>query len=265
MEDELDDDLGGFFEDDLLHDEDPSPYYDPLMKSGVSLTIAQVRSRFDEIYDEEGRRYETSRRERDAVLPIREKDLWFTDMTQREAEIHQEIAERTEFSASEREALKKYEREQQSWNPLQRAAAKRKEEALRKRQQQYHDGALHLALKHFDKHEVPLFLGRSVRESNRYEHYEMHMLDLEDAMEKARYVRRQGLPELERDLNIIERSGIQCVHGVDATSNFDGLSLAISYCFMGIPAEKRLEIERAMDRESKHQNRARSTQERDFN
>jgi hypothetical protein len=214
-------------------------------------SLNEVRARLDVIRGQEEARYERANAERDGLQRLT-RPLPLDDVLANERrQIQEHTADATRFTDAERARLAQLTKEKRSWNPLTSSGAAKAEAELHAAQHSRYERATAEAMREFEKHDVPRIIQRIASHERRYQQFVAASLSLEREMNEARDVSRNRVPQVEYQVNVLERAGLSHVEVHDATPNagLNHLVAAIDKQYRALPEPLRREVERGLRRE----------------
>ncbi len=225
------------------------------------VTLEQVRERLRVIRAEEEGHYVRARVQRQGLTRVEQPPTIEQALASARKEIQARVGEATQFTLAERAALARLTKEQQSWNPFVRNAAKKEALKLHTRQQARYEEELTKATRDFESGDVQRVQERIRGDERAYREYVSASLGLEDQMRKARAVLREDVPKIEKQLTVLERTGVaqlEC-EGVAWRAGLDKLAAAVDRACQALPQERRRDVEFAIRREQRALNRSRES------
>ncbi len=159
------------------------------------VTLDQVRERLYVIRAELEARYEHARIERQGLTRIERPPTIEQALASARKEIQARISEATQFTPAERAQLARLTKEQQSWNPFVRNAAKKEALKLHAGQQARYEAELAKATRDFESGDAQRIQGRILGDDRTYRDYVSASLGFEDQMRKARAALRDEIPK----------------------------------------------------------------------
>jgi hypothetical protein len=166
-------------------------------------------------------------------------------------EIQARISEATKFTPAECAQLARLTTEQQSWNPFVRNAAKKQIQNLHAEQQARYEAELAKVTHGFESGDAKRS-EKCIRSDERiYREYVGASLGLEAQMRKAQAVLHDELPKIEKQLTLLERTGVaqlEC-EGVMQDAGFDKLAAAADRAYQALPRDLRRRVEFTVRRE----------------
>jgi hypothetical protein len=163
------------------------------------------------------------------------------------------VASLTQFTQAERAQLARLTKEQQSWNPFVRNAAKKEAQNLRAEQQARYEAELVKATRGFESGDARRIQERIRSDERIYRDYVSASLGLEDEMRKARAVLRDESPKIEKQLTVLERTGVaqlECMGAVRHAS-LEELAAAVDRAYRAVPDALRRDVEFTVRREQR--------------
>ncbi len=224
------------------------------------VTLAQVRERLRVIRAEEEARYEHARIER-AHLTRVEKPLTVEQaLASARKGIEARAGAATQFTPAERAQLARLTKEQQSWNPFVRSAAKKEAERLQARQHARHEAELARVVRNFESSDAKRIEQRIQSDQRVYHEYVGASLGLEEQMRQARAALRDEIPTLETRLKVLERAGVAQLicDGLALGARLDQLAAAVGRGYRVVPDVLRRDVEFAIRKEQRALSRTRS-------
>jgi Relaxase/Mobilisation nuclease domain len=225
------------------------------------VTLAEVRERLTMIRAEEEARRERARVERAQLMRVEKPPTIEQVFAEARNEIQTRVGEATQFTPAERAALARLTKEQQSWNPFARKAATKEAMKLRDGQQARYEAELAKTTRDFESANAKRVQERIRSDERIYREYVSVSLGLEDQMRQARAVLRDEIPKVEKQLTVLDRSGVaqlECEGGVWG-AGVDKLAAAVDRPYQALPKELRQDVEFAMRREQRALRRSRES------
>ncbi|MGH7736356.1 MAG: hypothetical protein ACREMP_00555 [Candidatus Tyrphobacter sp.] len=226
------------------------------------VTVSEVRARLAVIRAEEESRHQRARSERERLTRVGRPPALDEVLMAERHRIEKQVSDATQFTESERRHLDELAAEKRSWNPLTRASAARREASLHGALHTRRAAALADALRQFEERDVPRMAKRISADENQYRQYVNASLALEAEMRDGTSVLRDRMPRVERQLNILERAGMNTFEAYTSSSGatLAQLAFAIEQQYRGLPDAARQQAERSVNRERSHE-RARDSME----
>ncbi len=225
------------------------------------VTLDQLRERLRVIRAEEEARYERARIERQHLTRVERAPTIEQALASAQKDIQARIGEATQFTPAERARLARLTNEQQSWNPFVRNAAKREAQKLHAEERARYEAELANAMRSFESGDAQR-IERRIRSDERiYRDYVSASLGLEDQMRRARAVLRDEIPKIERQLTVLERTGVAQIECEGAVwgAGPDKLASSVDRRYGALPQELRRDIEFAMRGEQRALRRGRES------
>jgi hypothetical protein len=225
------------------------------------VTLEQVRERLDVIRAAEEVRYERARAERAGLPRIERPPTLEQELASARNEIQAHVSEATQFTAAERALLARLTKEQQSWNPFGRNAAKKETEKLHGTQHARYGAELTRAMRDFETNDAKQIEQRISNDEHIYRERVAASLGLEAEMRKARAVSRDDIPKIEKQVTVLERTGVghlEC-EGPAWSASLDKLADAVDRPYQALPPEVRRDVQFAVRSEQRALARARSS------
>ncbi len=225
-----------------------------------ALSLDQVRERLRVIRAEAEARYEEARVERQRLRHVERPPTVEQAFASARKEIQARASEATQFTLAERSQLARLAKEQQSWNPFVRSAAKKEAERLHTKQHARFEAELAKATHGFESGHANRIEQRIRSDERVYREYVSASLGLEDQMRQARATLRDEIPRLEARLKVLERAGVaQLVcNGRASGARLDQLAAAVDLGYRVVPDVLRLDVEFAIRKEQRALSRTRS-------
>jgi Relaxase/Mobilisation nuclease domain len=223
-------------------------------------TLAEVRERLRAIRAAEEARYERARVER-ANLTRRDRPPTIEEaLASARKEIQARVSATMQFTPAERAQLARLSREQQSWNPFVRSAAKREAAKLQAKQHTRFEAELAKAISNFESGDARRIEQRIGSDERAYREYVGASLGLEEQMRRARAAMRDEIPTLETRLNVLERAGVAQLDcdGPARGARLDELAAAADRGYRAVPDAMRRDVEFAIRKEQRALSRTRS-------
>ena len=225
------------------------------------VTLDDVRERLNVIRTEREARYEYARFERQHLTRIDHPPTVEQALASARKEIQARVGEATQFTPAERAELARLTKEQRSWNPFMRNAAKKEAAKLHAGQHARYEAELTKATRVFESGDAQRIEQRIRSEERVYREYVSASLGLEDQMRKARAVLRDEIPKIETQLKVLKRTGLvqlEC-KGAASSAPFDQLTAAVDRGYRGVPDALRRDVEFAVRREQRALARTRAS------
>jgi hypothetical protein len=213
--------------------------------------LNEVRARLNVIRGEEEARCGRANAERDGLQRI-SRPLPLDDVLAAERRrIQDHVADATRLTDAERVRLTRLRQQRRSWNPLARAVAAKADAELHAAHHSRCDRAAVEAMRDFDERNMPQIVQRVASDERRYRQYVAASLSLEREMNEARAISRERIPQVEHQVNVLERAGLSRVEVHDATpnANLNQLAATIDKQYRALPEPVRREVERDLRRE----------------
>jgi hypothetical protein len=229
------------------------------------VTLEQVRERLHVIRAEEEVRYEHARAERAGLPRIKRPPTVGQAVASARSEIQAHVSEATQFTPAERATLARLRKEQQSWNPFVRNAAKKETEKLHGTQHARYGAELTKAMRDFESGDVKQIEQRIRSDERIYRERVAASLGLEAQMREAGAVLRDEIPKVEKQLTVLERTGVgqlECERAVWA-AGLDKLAAAVDRPYQALPRELRRDVEFAVRQEQRASRRVRESMSMD--
>ncbi len=225
------------------------------------VTLDQVRERLHVIRAEVEARYEHARIERQGLTRVERPPAIEQALASARKEIQARVTEATQFTQAERAQLARLAKEQQSWNPFVRNAAKREASKLHTEQRTRYEAELAKATRDFESGDAQRVQERIRGDERTYRDYVGASLGLEDQMRKARAVLREDIPKIEKQLTVLQRTGVSQLECEGATwgAGLDKLAAAADRGYQALPQELRRDVEFAMRQEQRALRRSRES------
>jgi Relaxase/Mobilisation nuclease domain len=226
-----------------------------------SVTLAQVRERLHAIRAAEEARYERARVERAHLPRVQKPPPIERALASARSEIQARVSEATQFTSAERAQLGRLAKERQSWNPFVRNAATKETATLHAGQQARYEAELAKATRGFESGDAQRVQERVVSDERTYRQYVSASLGLEDQMRQAGAVLRDEIPKIEKQLTVLERTGVaqlEC-EGAAWSAPLNKLAAAVERPYQALPRELRQDVELAMHREQRALRRSRES------
>jgi hypothetical protein len=224
------------------------------------VTLKDVRERLGVIRAELEARCERARVKRANLTRVERPPTTEQALALARKEVQTRVGEATQFTPSERTALARLAKEQQSWNPFVRSAAKNEVASLHAGQEARYKAELTKAMRDFENGDARRVQERIRGHECTYRDYVSASLGLEDQMRKARAALREDVPDVEERLTVLERTGVaqlEC-EGAVWGAGLDKLATAVDRGYQALPQELRRDVERATRREQRALSRTRS-------
>jgi hypothetical protein len=229
------------------------------------VTLDQVRERLKVIRAEEEARHERARVERAHLPRIVRPPTVEQALASARSEVQAHVREATQFTPTERAQLARLTKEEQSWNPFVRSAAKKEAAKLHSEQHSRYEAELAKAMRDFESGDAKQIDQRIRSDERIYRERVAASLGLEDQMRKAGAVLRDDIPTIEKQLTVLERTGVAQVEceGPAWSAGLDELAAAVSRPYKAVPKELRQDVEFAMRREERALRRGRESMSMD--
>lgn len=224
------------------------------------VTLDQVRQRLQVVRALEDARYERARIERQQLARVDRPPTIEQALASARKEIRARISEVTQFTPAERVHLARLMKEQQSWNPFVRNAAKKKTQKLHAEQRTRYEAELAKATQCFESGDAQRMEQRVRSDERTYRDYVSASLGLEDQMRQARAALHDEIPKLETRLMVLERAGFAPLNcdGPAWDARFDQLSASVDRGYRTVPEVLRRDVEFAIRKEQRALSRTRS-------
>jgi hypothetical protein len=226
-----------------------------------SVTLEQVRERLKVIRAAEEARCERARVERAHLKRLEKPPTIEQALASARKEIQARASEARQFTPAERALLARLTKEQQSWNPFVRNAAKKEAATLHAGQRARYEAELAKAIRDFESGDVQRLQERIQSDERSYRGYVSASLGLEAQMREVRAVLRDDIPKIEKQLTVLERTGVaqlEC-EGPAWSAGLDKLAAAVDRPYRAVPKELRQDVEFAMRREERALRRGRES------
>lgn len=220
-----------------------------------SITLNEVRAQLGTIRTEAEARYERARADGEQLPRVQKPASLDRALEAERRRIEKETRDATQLTGAERAQLERLMEEKQSWNPLVRAAATRQEAALRDALQSRQAAEVSGTLREFEGRDAPMIAKRLAAAEREYRRMANTALALEKEMRDARTALRQGIPQVEHQLLVLERAGVVQFEGYANRSRatFEQLAVAVDRQVGALPNATRREVERAIRRARSHE------------
>lgn len=225
------------------------------------VTLIQVRERLRVIRAAEEARYEHARVERQHLTRLERPPAIDEALAVERGRIGDRIGEAAQFTEAERAQLARLAKEEQSWNPFMRRAARKEAARLRVAQGTRHGEALGRAMRDFEQYEAARIEERVRGEERSYRQYAKTSLDLESQMREARRIMRDDIPKVETRLTVLERAGVSQLEcdGSASDARLGQLAAAVDRGYRAVPDALRRDVEFAIRREQRALDRMRDS------
>jgi hypothetical protein len=225
------------------------------------LTLEQIRQRLKVIRAEEEARRERARVERAEVTRVEKPPTLEQALASARKEIQARVGEATQFTPAERALLARLTKEQQSWNPFVRNAAKKEAAKLHVGQHARYGAELTKATRDFESGDAQRIQELVLSNERVYREYVAASLGLEAQMRKAGAVLRDDIPKIEKQLTVLERTGVAQVEceGAAWGAGVDKLAATVDRPYRAVPQELRRDVEFAIRQEQRAMSRARES------
>ncbi|HVN69197.1 MAG TPA: relaxase/mobilization nuclease domain-containing protein [Candidatus Binatia bacterium] len=224
------------------------------------VTVDEVRKRLQAIRAEEEARYEHARIERQGLTRIDGPPTIEQAVASARNDIQARVSEAMQFTPAERADLARLTKEQQSWNPFVRGAAKKEAGALHAGQHARYKAELARSIHEFESGDAQRLQERIRSDERSYREYVSASLGLEAEMRTARAVLREDVPKIEKQLTVLERTGVaqlEC-EGAVWGAGLDKLATAVERSYREVPEAVRRDVEFGIRREQQALARVRS-------
>ncbi len=224
------------------------------------VTLDKVRQRLHVIRAEEEARYERARMQRQHLTRIDRPPTIEQALASARKEIRARVSEATQFTPAERAQLARLTKEQQSWNPFVRNAAKKEAQKLHAEQRARYEAELTKATRDFESGDAQRIEQRIRGDERTYRDYVSASLGLEARMRQARAALRDEIPMLETRLKVLERAGVAQLDcdGPAWDARLDQLAAAVDRGHRTVPDVLRRDVEFAIRKEQRGLSRTRS-------
>ena len=225
------------------------------------VTLEEVRERLHAIRAEVEARYEHARIERQGLTRVERPPTIEQALASAGKEIQSRVSEATQFTLAERAQLARLTKEQQYWNPFVRNAAKKEAAKLHAGQHARYEAEFAKAARDLESGDAQRIQERILSDERVYREYVSASLSLEAQMRKARAVLREDVPKIEKQLTVLERTGVaqlEC-EGAMWGAGLDKLAVAADRGYQALPQELRRDVEFAIRREQRVLNRSRES------
>jgi len=206
-------------------------------------------------------RYERARAERAGLPRIKRPATIEQAVASARNEIQAHVSEATQLTTAERALLARLTKEQQSWNPFVRNAAKKEAEKSHARQHARYRAELTKAMRDFESNDAKQIERRIRSDERTYREHVAASLGLEAEMRKAGTVLRDEIPKVEKQLTVLERTGVgqlEC-EGAAWVAGLDKLAVAVDRPYRALPQELRRDVEFAVRQEKRALRRSRQS------
>jgi hypothetical protein len=234
----------------------------PQTQSSRMLSIQEVRSRLALFSGEESDRYKRANVERDQLEHVADPESFYDHCYERAQRMRIAITVRG-MSDVESAILRRCDEEIMSWDPLVCEAAQRESEAIYAENEKRNGTAIRAEIQRFERDELPQIWAVYGADLERYQEYATRSYALEEEINWRRFTLRQWIPELQRDLDVIERAGLTHIKGIDEHATWCDIDQAIHECRQRIPEGARRTIDRQLQRERAIMNHTRYALARD--
>jgi hypothetical protein len=234
--------------------------YEPTTEPSQPVTIDQARERLKVIRAAEEARYERARVERAHLTRVDKPPTIEQALAWAQKEIQTRIGEATQFTPAERVQLARLAREEQSWNPFLRNAAKREAATLYAEQHARYEAELAKATRDFESRDAQRIEHRIRSDERIYRDYVSSSLGLEAQIRQARAALRDEIPRLETRLKVLERAGVAQLDcdGQAWGARLEQLAAAVERGYRTVPDVLRRDVEFAIRKEQRARSRTRS-------
>lgn len=224
------------------------------------VSLDQMRERLQVIRTSEEARYERARIERQHLTRVEPPPTIEQALVSVQKEIEARISEATQFTPAEPAQFARLTKEQQSWNPFVRKAAKEEAQKLHAEQQARYEAELTKATRRFESGDTQRIEQRIRRDERIYRDYVSASLGLEDQMRQARAALRDAIPKLETQLTVLARAGVTQLDcdGPAWDARLDQLATTAARGYRTVPEVLRREVEFAIRKERRALSRTHS-------
>jgi hypothetical protein len=226
----------------------------------TALTLDQVRERLRAIRAEEEARYESARAERQHLTRIERPPTIEQALASAQKEIEARVSQKRQFTPAELAQLGRLTKEQKSWNPFVRNAARKGAAKLHAGQQSRCEMEFVKAMRDFENGEAQRIQERILTDERVYREYVKASLGLEEQMRQARAALRDEIPTLETRLKVLERAGVarlDCDRPAGG-ARLHQLAAAVDRGYRVVPGVLRRDVEFAIRKEQRALSRTRS-------
>ncbi len=232
----------------------------PTKAPSQPVPLDQVRERLHVIRAEVEARNEHARVERQHLTRVERPPTIEQALASARKEIQAHIGEATQFTAAERAQLARLTKEQQSWNPFVRNAAKKEALKLHAGQQVRYEAELAKATRGFESGAAQRIEQRIRSDERIYRDYVSSSLGLEAKMRQARAALRDEIPTVETRLKVLERAGVAQLDcdGPAWDARLDRLAAAVNRGYRTVPDVLRRDVEFVIRKEQRALSRTRS-------
>jgi len=230
-----------------------------------AVTLDEMRERLHVIRAEEEARYEHARVERSHLPRIVRPPTIEQALSSARNEVQARAGEATQFTSAECVALARLAKEQQSWNPFVRNAAKKEAATLHAGQHVRYEAELAKAMRDFEGADAQRVQERIRSDERVYREHLSVSLGLEDRMRKAGAVLRDEIPKIEKQLTVLERTGVAQLEcgGPAWSAGLDKLAAAVDRSYRNVPEALRRDFELAIRQEQRALRRGRESMSMD--
>lgn len=236
--------------------------YEPSVEAPSDLvTLDQVRQRLQVIRASEEARYERTRVERQHLTRVERPPTIEQTLASEQKEIQARIGEAMQFTPAERAQLARLTKEQRSWNPFVRNAAKKEAQKLHAEQQARYEEEPAKATRDFESGDAQRIQERILSDECIYRDYVSASLGLEAQMRQARAAARDEIPMLETRLKVLKRVGVAQLDcdGPAWGARLDQLAAAVDRRYRTVPEVLRRDVEFAIRKEQRALHRTRES------
>jgi hypothetical protein len=228
--------------------------------SSQPVTLDQIRERLHVIRAEEEARCERVRVERAQLTRLEKPPTIEQALASARKEIQARVGEATQFTPAERAQLALLTKDQQSWNPFVRNAAKKQIQSLHAEQQARYQADLAKAMHKFESGDAQRIEQRIRSDQWIYRDYVSASLGLEAQMRQARATLSDQIPTLETRLTVLERARVAQLgcNGQVVGAGLDQLAAAVDRGYRMVPDVLRRDVEFAIRKERRALSRSRS-------
>ena len=224
-------------------------------------TLEQVRERLNVIRTEHEARYERARAERAGLPRVERPPTIGQALAAARNEIEAHVSDVTQFTPAERVLLARLTKEQQSWNPFVRNAAKREAAKLHGEQHSRYEAELTKAMRNFESNDATQIEQRIRSNERIYREHVAASLDLETQMRQARAELRDEIPKVEKQLTMLQRTGVAQLdcEGALWGAGLEKLAAAVDRPYQALPRELRRDVEFTARQEERALRRSRES------
>jgi hypothetical protein len=234
--------------------------YERMTEPSQPVTLDEVRERLKAIRAAEEARCERARVERANLARVDKPPTIEQAVASARKGIPARASEVTQFTPAERVQLARLAREEHSWNPFARNAAKKQGQKLHAQQQERYEAELARGTRAFESGDTQRIEQRIRSDERIYRDYVSASLGLEAQIRQARAALRDEIPRLETRLKVLERAGVAQLDcdGPAWDARLDQLAATVHRGYRTVPDVLRRDVEFAIREEQRAVSRMRS-------